>query len=77
MRDSLIAPERCPVELTGNVPETPRVPDEAGFPAPVSEEERAAVGSYLGWLGDLSDHDRDVTRRLKAGKAWCDERAKG
>lgn len=60
--------------MTAEVPPTPKVPDAAGFPAPISDEERTAVGSYLEWLGSLADHDRRMTERVKAGKGWCDRR---
>ncbi|GEM_PF-4789858 len=74
--NTAIKPERCPSEATAAVPATPRVPDGAGFPMPLTDAERAAVGVYTPWLTALGADNAEKTRRLAAVKAWCDDRQK-
>lgn len=69
-----LSPERCPSEATAPVPATPRVPDGAGFPLPVTSEERAAVAKYGAWLTAEGADNAEKTRRLAVVKAWCDAR---
>lgn len=61
--------------MTAAVADAPAVPDGAGFPSPVTLEERQATGTYLAWLATLGDHDRKLVDRAKATKAWCDQRS--
>lgn len=67
-----VKPERCVSEATAPVPDTPRVPDGAGFPNPVTPAERAAVAIYGSWLTTFGADDAEKTRRLIAVKKWCD-----
>ncbi|NBW19512.1 MAG: hypothetical protein EBR82_67215 [Caulobacteraceae bacterium] len=57
--------------MTAAVPDAPRVPDGAGFPAPVTPEERTAVGVYLTWLAAFGDSDTLVRERLRLARAAC------
>ncbi|MBO9710561.1 MAG: hypothetical protein J7521_20360 [Caulobacter sp.] len=50
------------------------MPDGAGFPLPVTPEERAAVAKYGAWLTAEGADNAEKTRRLVAVKAWCDAR---
>jgi hypothetical protein len=69
-----VDPERCPVEASAAVPETPRVPDGAGFPLPVTPAERAAVALYGAWLTSFGADDAVKTDRLRRVKGWCEAR---
>lgn len=69
-----VAPDACPPAATAPVTAAPVVPDGAGFPQPITPEERVAVDAYLTWLGLYSDHDRDQMTRLVTVAAWCASR---
>ena len=71
----LTVTDACPPSLTASVPDAPRLPDGAGFPQPVTPEERTAVGAYLEWLAGFGAHDKAMTTRAAAGKAWCEARS--
>ena len=67
-------PRPCPPDVrAGKAGEEPRVPDDAGFPAPVTEDERAATAAYLTWLAEFSAWGREGNRRADKGAAWCRE----
>lgn len=69
-----IEPLACPNEATAEVPDTPRIPDSAGLVAPVTTDEKAKVASYLSWLSIYGNDAEEKTKRLRAIKAWCEDR---
>jgi hypothetical protein len=69
-----VAPERCADEITAKTDDPPPVPEGAGFPLPVTPAERDAVSKYAPWITALAEDDREKTRRLRAGAAWCEGR---
>ena len=66
-----VLPDRCGPEITADIPEAPKIPDGAGFPRPVTAEERAAVAAYLEWLASFGDHDTLITERLRLAQKGC------
>lgn len=67
-------PRPCPPDVKAGSPGAePRVPDDAGFPAPVTNDEKAATDSYLTWLAEFSAWAREGNRRADKGAAWCRE----
>lgn len=66
-----VAPDACSPAITAAIPPTPKVPDGAGIPLPVTAEERAAMELYLLFLGDLSDHDRALVARFVEAQGKC------
>jgi len=72
--DLQVSGDRCISEATAAIQPTPRVPDGAGFPAPVSEAEKQATDLYLEWLGEFGAVERERVRRLTAIRSWCDSR---
>lgn len=64
----------CPPDVkAGKAGEEPRVPDDAGFPGPVTDDERAATAAYLTWLAEFSAWGREGNRRADKSAAWCRE----
>lgn len=61
----------CPANLTAALYTQPKIPSAAGFPAPVSAEEREAVGVYLEWLSELAAWGRAGWQRLGDAQAFC------
>lgn len=57
-------------------PAEPRLPDEAGLPAPVTEEERAAVLAFILWNQSVLAVLRSLIDRAELAQAEClEERA--
>lgn len=50
------------------------MPDNAGFPAPVTQDEKSAVAAYAEWLSAFARDNRSKTQRLKAIQLWCVKR---
>ena len=69
-----IDPEYCPQELQAAVEQAPRVPDAAGIPGARTPEQQEKLASYLTWLTSYAGHDKELMRRLEAGRKWCLER---
>lgn len=72
--DLTVADLKCPSEATAAVPEAPRVPDDAGFPSPVTPVEKLSVGKYMEFISAYGDDNQEKTRRLIKIKRWCDSR---
>lgn len=69
--DLSVSPKRCGPDQTAEVKEAPRVPDGAGFPAPMTEVERGAVALYTSWLAAFGQDNADKTERLKRIRTSC------
>ncbi len=69
--DLTVKPKRCPTEATAEVKDAPKVPNGAGFPAPVTPEERQAVALYTTWLTMFGQDNKDKTERLRSIRTSC------
>jgi len=50
------------------------MPDNAGFPAPVTPTEKSAVAAYATWLSEFGRDNRTKTERLRSVQRWCSKR---
>jgi hypothetical protein len=66
------APAACPGGLRAEVQPQPKLPEGAGFPAPVTAEEKQSVASYLEWLTGFAAWARNGWERAAGAKAFCD-----
>lgn len=72
MSASLPLPARpCRPDVATGVKPEPLIPDGAGFPAPVTPEERAATDSYLTWLAKFSAWAREGNRKAAIAATDC------
>lgn len=56
---------------------TPPPPAGASIVAPVTVEERAATGLFLGWVADVLDVAAQNEARARLAKAACERRSQG
>ncbi len=70
LSDSL-PPRPCPPDVATGVQPEPRIPDGAGFPAPVTDEERLAVEAYLTWLAEFGAWAREGNRKAALAATDC------
>jgi hypothetical protein len=64
----------CPATLRAETKEQPKVPEGAGIPAPVTEEEKRAFALYGPWIAEIASWGREGWARSAEAKAWCDKR---
>lgn len=67
-------PKGCITEAAAEVKDAPRVPDGAGFPAPLTPQERQAVALYTTWLTMFGQDNKDKTERLRKIQTSCSKR---
>ena len=68
----VIEPVRCPDSMTAPLIEVPVVPDGAGVPEWVSEEQRLAFVKYATWVADVVASADAGWARAATGKAFCE-----
>ena len=62
----------CPGNLSADLEPEPQLPANAGFPAPATDAESAAVQAYGQWLHSFAVYARDGWRRAGAAKDYCE-----
>jgi hypothetical protein len=67
-------PEACPPTLRAEVKPQPKVPEGAGVPAPMTEEEKRAFSPYAEWLAELASWGREGWSRAEQARQWCEKR---
>jgi hypothetical protein len=61
----------CPGNLLADLEPEPQLPPGAGFPAPMTEAESAAVALYGTWLHAFAVYARHGWARAGEGKDYC------
>lgn len=69
-----VAPAKpvCPGNLLADIPPEPQLPPTAGFPAPQTEAESAAVTAYGQWLHSFAVWGRDGWARAGDARDYCE-----